>query len=144
MAWPSGSDLEQPWADPYLTWSGHGPLRRRFGIGWDRIGSDFNRIGLDLNRIGSDLVRIVSDIDRIGSDLARIRTQFGYWKHENHCFSIGFCMFYACLGNVGLHAILGPTCTQLGLILCHLGPTLDRLGPNFVHLGTTWSQSWPS
>ena len=72
LAWPPGSDLEQPRTDPDPTWSGHGPIRTLIWIGWDRIGADFNRIGLDLNRIGSSLTRIVSDIDRIGSDLARI------------------------------------------------------------------------
>ena len=56
-------------------------------------------------------------------------------ESENHCFSIGFCKLYACLGNVGLRAILEPTCSQLELTWTHLSPTLDRLGPNFVHIG---------
>ena len=44
-------------------------------------------------------------------------------------------MFYVFVGNVGLHANLGPTCSQFKLNWGHVGPTLDRLGPNFVHLG---------
>ena len=47
-------------------------------------------------------------------------------------------MFYVCLRNVGLHAILGPTCNQLELTWGHVGPTLDRLGPN---LGPTCANS---
>ena len=62
---------------------------------------------------------------------------------KNHCFSIGSCRFYACLGNVGLRAILGPTCSQLELTWGHLGPTLDRLGPNFVHLGASLGTNGP-
>ena len=52
----------------------------------------------------------------------------------NHCFPYGICMFYAFVGNVGLHAIFGPTCSQLKLDWGHVGPTLGRLLPNFVHL----------
>ena len=44
-------------------------------------------------------------------------------------------MFYAFVGNVGLHAIFGQTCSQLKLNWAHVGPTLGRLGPNLVHLG---------
>ena len=44
-------------------------------------------------------------------------------------------MFYVFVGNVGLHAIFGLTCSQLKLDWGHVGPTLGRLGPNFVHLG---------
>ena len=47
-------------------------------------------------------------------------------------------MFYVFVGNVGLHAILGPTCSQLKLDWDHVGPTLGRLGPNFVHLGANF------
>ena len=59
------------------------------------------------------------------------------------------------MGNVGLHAILGPTCSQLKLNWGHVGPTLGRLGPKFVHLGAnlgtdkanlvpTWALAKPS
>ena len=44
-------------------------------------------------------------------------------------------MFYAFVGNVGLHAIFGPTCSQLKLDWGHVGPTLGLLGPILRHLG---------
>ena len=44
-------------------------------------------------------------------------------------------MLYVFVGNVGFHAIFGPTCSQLKLDWAHVGPTLACLGPNFVHLG---------
>ena len=44
-------------------------------------------------------------------------------------------MLYVFVGNVGLHANLVPTCSQLKLNWGHVGPTLDRLGTNFVHVG---------
>ena len=48
-------------------------------------------------------------------------------------------MFYVCLGNVGLYAILGPTSSKLQPTWGHVGPTLDRLGLNFPHLGSNLS-----
>ena len=144
LAWPSGSDLERPWTDPDPTWSGHGPTRRRFWIGWDRIGSDWIR--LDRVWIGLDRIWIGSWCELGPSWMQTERAEC-----EKSLFFHWFRKFYVCLGNISLHAVLGPNCSQLELTWVHLGPTLDRLGPNFVRLGVhlgepsaTWSRSWPS
>ena len=68
--------------------------------------------------------------------MGHLGCKLSMWKAKNHCCSSRICMFYVCLGNVGLYAILGPTASKLKPTWGHVGPTLDRLGPNFPHLGS--------
>ena len=137
-------------------------IRIRPGVAMDRSGSGFGLDWTGLDRIGSAWIGFRSDWIRFGSawigfgsdlgtNLGHLGCKLSMRNATNHCFSYGICRFYVCVGNVGLHAILGPTCSQLEHTWGHLGPTLDRLGPNFVRLGAnlgepsaTWSRSWLS
>ena len=84
----SGSDLGWPWTDP--------------DPDLDRIGPDW--IGLDRVRIDLDWIWTGS-----WSDLGPSWMQTEHVESDKSLFSNGICMFYVCLGNVGLYAILGPT-----------------------------------
>ena len=86
----------------------------------------------DMEPIWTHLGSTESDL---GTNLGHLGCKLSMRNVINHCFPRGICMFYVFVGNVGLHAIFGPTCSRLKLNWGRVGPTLDRLEPNFVHLG---------
>ena len=127
-------------------------IRIRPGVAMDRSGSGFGSDWTGLDWIGSAWIGFRSDWIRsgsawigfgsdLGTNLGHLGCKLSMRNATNHWFSEGTCRFYVCVGNVGLHAILGPTCRQLKLNWGHVGPTLAHLGPNFVHLGANLGAS---
>ena len=97
-------------------------------------GADQRGYGTDLAPTWAHLGSTDSDL---GTNLGHLGCKQTMRNVINHCFPLKeFVAFYVFVGNVGLHAILGPTCSQLKLNWGNVGPTLSRLGPNLARL---WS-----